>query len=107
MPRSAQFHEARALSLNPNNDLILVQNGELLTWLGRPQDGIEWILKHALLAASLAQLGDRTAASAHAQEVLKHPPEFSTQRHLPTLHYRLDSDREHLREGLQKAGLPA
>ena len=146
----AQFHEARALSLNPNNDLILVQNGELLTWLGRPHDGIEWILKamrvnpyhperfsnhlgrayysarkyaeavealsrvarpdhaqHALLAASLAQLGDRTAASAHAQEVLKHAPEFSIQRHLLTLHYRLDSDREHLREGLQKAGLPA
>ena len=146
----AQFHQARALGLNPNNDLILVQNGELLTWLGRPLDGIEWIQKamrvnpyhperfsnhlgrayytarkypealealsriarpdhgqHALLAASLAQLGDSIAAGAHAQEVLKQAPAFSTRRHLLTLHYRLEGDREHLREGLLKAGLPA
>ena len=41
----AQYHQERALSLNPNNDLILVQQGELLTWLGRPEDGIEWIRK--------------------------------------------------------------
>ena len=25
--------------------MILVQQGELLTWLGRPEDGIEWIRK--------------------------------------------------------------
>ncbi len=61
----------------------------------------------ALFAASLAQLGDRTAASAHAQEVLKQAPEFSIRRHLLTLHYRLDSDREHVRDGLQRTGLPA
>ena len=146
----AQFHQARALGLNPNNDLILVQNGELLTWLGRPQEGLEWILKamrvnpyhperfshhlgrayhaarkypeaiealcriarpdhgqHALLAASLAELGDSTAAAAHAQEVLKQAPDFTVQRHLRTLHYRLEGDRQHLREGLLKAGLPA
>jgi hypothetical protein len=30
-------------SLNPNSDLIVVQQGELLTWLGRPEEGIEWI----------------------------------------------------------------
>jgi adenylate cyclase len=29
----------------PNNDLIVVQQGELLTWLGRPEEGIEWIRK--------------------------------------------------------------
>jgi adenylate cyclase len=39
----AMYHEERALSLNPNNDLIVVQQGELLTWLGRPEEGIEWI----------------------------------------------------------------
>jgi adenylate cyclase len=145
----ARYHQERALSLNPNNDLILVQNGELLTWLGRPQDGIEWIRKamrlnpyhperfwnhlgrahytarqysetvealsrvsrpdqtqHAFLAAALAQLGDKTAAAAHAQEVLREEPAFSNQRFLSTLHYRLESDRDHLREGLLKAGLP-
>ena len=145
----AQYHQERALSLNPNNDLILVQQGELLMWLGRPEDGIEWIRKamrlnpyhperfwnhlgrahytaqqypeavaalsrltrpdcthHAFLAAALAQLGDRTAATAHAQEVLRQDPAFSIQRYLSTLHYRLDSDRDRVRDGLAKAGLP-
>jgi len=145
----AQYHQERALGLNPNNDLILVQQGELLTWLGRPEDGMEWIRKamrlnpyhperfwnhlgrahytarqysdavaalsritrpacmhHALLAAALAQLGDKTAAEAHTQEVLRQDAAFSNQRFLSTFHYQLDSDRNHLREGLVKAGLP-
>ena len=41
----AMYHQARALSLNPNDDLIVVQQGELLTWIGRPDEGIDWILK--------------------------------------------------------------
>ena len=41
----AAYHQERALSLNPNSDLIVVQQGEVLTWLGRPQEGIEWIRK--------------------------------------------------------------
>ena len=61
---------------------------------------------HAFFAAALAQMGDRTAAKAHADEVLKADPRFSIKRYLATLHYRLDSDRENLREGLVKAGLP-
>jgi adenylate cyclase len=39
----AIYHQGRALELNPNSDLIVVQQGELLTWLGRPTEGIEWI----------------------------------------------------------------
>ena len=39
----AVYHQGRALELNPNSDLIVVQQGELLTWLGRPTEGIEWI----------------------------------------------------------------
>jgi adenylate cyclase len=39
----AFYHQERALSLNPNSDLIVVQQGEVLTWLGRPEEGIEWI----------------------------------------------------------------
>jgi len=39
----ATYHQDRALSLNPNSDLIVVQQGEVLTWLGRPKEGIEWI----------------------------------------------------------------
>jgi adenylate cyclase len=146
----ARYHQERALSLNPNNDLIVVQNGELLTWLGRPEDGIEWIRKamrlnpyhperywshlgrayytarqypetvealgrltrpdathHALLAAALAQLGDATGASAHARTVLEQDASFTVARFLTTLHYQHDADRDHVREGLAKAGLPA
>jgi adenylate cyclase len=39
------YHQERALSLNPNSDLIVVQQGEVLTWLGRPEEGVEWIRK--------------------------------------------------------------
>lgn len=145
----AIYHQERALSLNPNNDLIVVQKGELLTWLGRPEEGIEWIrramrlnpyhpqrfwshlgraqytarnyaeaiesfskltapdhMHHAFLAASSAQLGNRTAAAAHAREVLQLQPNFTVQSFLTTLHYRQLSDNEHLREGLLKARLP-
>ena len=41
----AVYHQERALSLNPNNDLIVVQQGEILTWLGRAEEGVEWIKK--------------------------------------------------------------
>jgi adenylate cyclase len=41
----AAYHQERALALNPNYDLIVVQQGELLTWLGRPDEGIDWIKK--------------------------------------------------------------
>ena len=41
----ATYHQGRALSLNPNDDLIVVQHGEILTWLGQPEEGIEWIDK--------------------------------------------------------------
>jgi adenylate cyclase len=42
---AAQYHQERALALNPNNDLIVVQHGEYLTWVGRPEEGVEWIRK--------------------------------------------------------------
>jgi adenylate cyclase len=146
----AAYHQERSLALNPNYDLVVVQQGELLTWLGRPEEGIEWIRKamrlnpyhperfwshlgraffvagryaeaveafsritrpdhthHAFLAAALAQLGDATAAAAHGAKVLGLDPSFSIATYLSTLHYRNDSDREHHRAALLKAGLPA
>jgi adenylate cyclase len=39
----ALFHQQRALALNPNDDLIVVQQGEVLTWVGQAEEGIEWI----------------------------------------------------------------
>ncbi|MDP9138834.1 MAG: adenylate/guanylate cyclase domain-containing protein [Pseudomonadota bacterium] len=41
----AVYHQEKALSLNPNDDLIVVQQGEVLTWLGRAEEGIPWIRK--------------------------------------------------------------
>jgi adenylate cyclase len=41
----ASYHQERALALNPNDDLVVVQQGEVLTWLGRPEEGIDWIKK--------------------------------------------------------------
>jgi adenylate cyclase len=145
----AVYHQERALALNPNHDLVVVQQGELLTWTGRPEEGIDWIRKamrlnpyhperfwnhlgrayfvarryaeaieafrritrpdhthQAFLAAALAQLGDALAATAHAEKVLRLNPSFSVAAYLPTQYYQHDSDREHHREALLKAGLP-
>jgi hypothetical protein len=52
-------------------------------------------------------MGDNAAAGAHAREVLAHTPDFTIGAFLSTLHYRRDEDREHCRDGLLKAGLPA
>lgn len=146
----AVYHQERGLSLNPNYDLLVVQQGEILTWLGRPQEGIEWIRKamrlnphhperfwshlgraqyvaglyaeaiesfsrisapdhthHAFLAAASAQIGNGTAAAAHAREVLAREPAFTIQSYSSTLHYKFETDRERHMEGLAKAGLPA
>ncbi len=39
----AAYHQSRALQLNPNDDLIVVQQGEILTWQGQAEEGIGWI----------------------------------------------------------------
>jgi adenylate cyclase len=41
----ARYHQDRALVLNPNYDLVVVQMGELFTWLGRAQEGADWVRK--------------------------------------------------------------
>jgi adenylate cyclase len=41
----ARHHQDRALALNPNYDLVVVQMGELFTWLGHAEEGTEWIRK--------------------------------------------------------------
>ena len=147
--KAAEYHQLRAISLNPNNDLIVVQQGELYTWTGRAQEGIELIRKamrlnpyhperfwshlgralfvarryaeatdafrrisrpdqfyYAFLAACSAMLGDQASAAGHARSVLALDPKFSIEAYLRTLHYQLDSDREHHREALLRAALP-
>ncbi len=41
----AEIHSELALAMNPNDPRIVAQRGELLTWLGRPDEGVEWIEK--------------------------------------------------------------
>ena len=41
----ARHHQDRALALNPNYDLVVVQMCELFTWLGHAEEGTEWIRK--------------------------------------------------------------
>jgi adenylate cyclase len=116
-----------------------------LTWLGRAEEGIDWIRRAMRLNpyhperywnhlgraqytarayadaiesfsriarpdyshhASSAQIGNKTAAAAHAREVIALEPSFAIKKHLATLHYKDGADREHYREGLIKAGLP-
>jgi adenylate cyclase len=43
--QGAEYHQQKGLALNPNYDLIVVQQGELYTWLGLPEKGVEWIRK--------------------------------------------------------------
>ena len=144
----ARYHQERAISLNPNYDLIVVQQGEILTWLGNAKEGTEWIRKamnlnphhperfwsylgrahftakeyheaieaymrlsttdhthHAFLAAAYAWLGDKTAAAAHADRVRTLEPEFVLADFLGTMHYVDSSDLQHLRQGLERAGV--
>jgi adenylate cyclase len=144
---TARYHQERALFLNPNYDLVVVQQGELLTWLGRPEEGVEWIRKamrlnphhperfwshlgkahfaarqygeaieafmhlssmdetqHAFIAACYGWLGDTIAAGAHMEKVRALNPSFEIGAFLGTLHYAQESDAQHLREGLTKAG---
>ncbi len=53
------------------------------------------------------EAGEDTAAKTVARQVLDGQPSFSTEEDLTTLHYKHDDDREHHREGLLKAGMPA
>lgn len=41
----SRYHQERALALNPNYDLVVVQMGELHTWTGDAVKGVEWITK--------------------------------------------------------------
>ncbi|RWK43936.1 adenylate/guanylate cyclase domain-containing protein [Mesorhizobium sp.] len=145
---TARYHQERALALNPNYDLVVVQQGELLTWLGRPEEGIEWIRKamqlnphhperfwshlgkahfaarqygeaieafmhlstmdsvqHAFAAACYGWLGDEIAAAAHLRKVKTLDPQFDLDSFIATLHYAQESDVQHVREGLLKAGI--
>ncbi len=41
----AQLHHDKAFQLNPNDVRIVAQRGELLTWLGKHEEGAAWVEK--------------------------------------------------------------
>ncbi len=58
------------------------------------------------LAASYAQLGREAEARAVAAGILEADPDFSSARWAEMRPYKNQADREHLIEGMRKAGLP-
>jgi len=146
----ARTHHERAFALNPNDPRIVAQRGELLTWLGQPEEAVDWLTTamrldpfgvrgrahllgrslhaarryaeaveayrqtssrrfepHADLAACLARLGRDAEAREEAAETLRLKPDFSAAGYVAALAYVRDADRDHHREGLLEAGLPA
>jgi adenylate cyclase len=41
----AEYYHNRAFALNPNDPRMLAQRGELMIWLGRADEGVEWLEK--------------------------------------------------------------
>ena len=41
----AEYHNERGLSLNPNDPRLVVQRGYLLAYVGKPDEGVEWVNK--------------------------------------------------------------
>ncbi|MDA0230136.1 MAG: adenylate/guanylate cyclase domain-containing protein [Proteobacteria bacterium] len=63
-------------------------------------------MQRAYMAACYAALGNVAEAEAEIALVLKSNPEFSVEAALARAPYELESDREHQRETMLKAGLP-
>jgi adenylate cyclase len=146
----AEYHYQRAIDLNPNSASSLTDMGNLLMFIGRPDEAIEWykrsrtvdphfnppwwwrmvgaahFIAHrydeaiaafnrsanvpawaaAYIAASHALAGRLESAQRSAAEVLRLWPEFSSRTFVAKEPFKLAGDREHLREGFSKAGLP-
>ena len=66
-----------------------------------------WFLQaHLLLAAADAQTGQLDNAGSHTSVILRARPSFSAERWRDHIVYIRDEDRDHLVDGLRKAGLP-
>ena len=96
----AEHHNQRGLELNPNNPLLLAQRGYLLAYVGRPDEGVEWMNKVIRLdpfhpEAYYANLGIVLHAAhryADAIDVFKRVPEpkATHQAYRISCHAKLD-----------------
>ena len=115
-PQDALVWVERARRLNPLHPTWYnFSLGIALYSLGRYAEAAEAFLHRpnpvpwtsARAAACYAQLGDQTKTASLVDAVLKARPDFSTAIFLARdVLLEREEDREHLREGLRKAGLP-
>ncbi len=96
----AYFWEVRAIAL-----LQARRYREVVETLARANVLHAW--DHAYLAACHAHLDHPAEARAAAAEVLKVDPQFTVNRYVELENFKDPADREHLRKGMLKAGLPA
>lgn len=143
----AEVHHKKATALNPYSTHIMALRSPLATYLGKPEEGVDWakgaMARHeahpswyatnlglalycarnyreasdvfsaildpsigvlAGLAAASAQLGDLTEAENARNKLFEREPQFSPQLFMNMRPFKRHEDREHLLEGLQRAG---
>ncbi len=98
----AERHHQKAFALNPNDPRVVVQRCELLTWLGRPVEGVDWARQAMRLdpyeAAGRAHLLGRALYMARryedAIEAFKQvrAPGFSHHAEIAACHAELGAD---------------
>ncbi len=100
----AELHHQKAFALNPNDPRGVAQRSELLTWLGRPLEGVDWARQGMRLdpynAAGRAHLLGRALYMAQsyedAIEAFKQVrmPSFSHHAEIAACHAQLGSDEK-------------
>jgi TolB-like protein/Tfp pilus assembly protein PilF len=110
----AYFREARALDpfFEPSwywpgmgvAYFVAHQYGDAIGAVSRAPNPSSWT--HAFLAACNALANRDVEAQYHAAEALRLAPDFSIEKHMTREAFKRDSDRQHLIDGLRKAGLP-
>ncbi|MDX1690165.1 MAG: adenylate/guanylate cyclase domain-containing protein [Acidimicrobiia bacterium] len=66
----------------------------------------DFLQSHIILAAAFGQIGDPESAAEHAGRVLEHRPGFRATGYRSRLFLTRAEDRDHVVDGLRKAGLP-
>jgi TolB-like protein len=114
-PEEGERWARRSMQLNPHHpDWYVTNLGLALYALGRYGEAVAAYARVAApqvgvlagLAASHAQAGNAAAAEAARARLLALAPDFSARRFVDPRPFQNESDRAHLLQGLEKAGLP-
>jgi adenylate cyclase len=100
----AEHYHNRAFALNPNDPRMLAQRGELMIWLGRPDEGAEWVQKAMQLdplgAQGFAHLlgralrADRRYADAVAAYKEMRTPRYQHHAEMAACYAEIGNDQE-------------